>query len=175
MYNDFTIEYSKVFKNEVVIISPDTFQDERGILFTDYLDEYFINNFEPKLNFVHSKFAINNSNVLRGIHGDFESYKLVQCVFGKIFQVVVDCRENSPSFLKHETFELEYTQPKMILIPPGFGNAFQVISEKAVYNYKLAYPGKYNDYDNQFTYKWNDERIGIDWPTINPILSKRDK
>jgi len=66
-------------------------------------------------------------------------------------------------------------EPKLILIPPGFGNAFLVLSEYSIYNYKLAYRGDYNDYDKQFTYKWNDERIGIDWPLNNPILSKRDK
>lgn len=175
MYNDFQILDSKVFPREAQIIIPDSFSDERGILFTDFLDDFFQNIFKPQLKFVHSKNAINNSKVLRGIHGDFESYKLVQCLYGSIFQVIVDCREESNTFLKHETFELNYMEPKMILIPPGFGNAFLVTSEAAIYNYKLAYPGKYNDHDKQFTYKWDDPRIGVEWPIENPVLSKRDK
>lgn len=175
MYNDFKVIDSKVFPQEVQIIIPDTFTDERGILFTDFLDDFFQNTFNPSLRFVHSKNAINRSKVLRGIHGDFESYKLVQCLYGSVFQVVVDCRKQSKTYLEHEVFELNYSNPSMILIPPGFGNAFLVTSDDAIYNYKLAYQGKYNDHDQQFTYKWNDPRIGINWPIQNPILSKRDQ
>lgn len=174
MYNDFETKSSRVFP-EVKIIEPDVFKDERGFLFTDYLDSYFKEQFSPSLNFVHSKNAYNKAKVLRGIHGDFESYKLVQCLYGSIFQVVVDCREQSQTYLQHETFILNFDKPKMIIMPPGFGNAFQVTSGCAIYNYKLAYPGMYNDYDKQFTYKWNDPRIGIKWPLNNPILSKRDE
>jgi len=175
MYNDFKIYNSKVFGDEVKIICPDIFKDERGFLYTDFLDSSFYSELNIENKFVHSKFAFNNKKVLRGIHGDYDSYKLVACVYGKIFQVVVDCRENSPTFLNYESFELSHDDPKLILLPPGFGNAFQVISDCAMYNYKLAYFGDYNDYDKQFTYKWNDERIAIDWPINNPILSKRDK
>jgi dTDP-4-dehydrorhamnose 3,5-epimerase len=63
----------------------------------------------------------------------------------------------------------------MILMPPGFGNAFLVTSDYAVYNYKLAYDDVYNDHDKQFTYKWNDKKININWPIKDPILSNRDK
>lgn len=173
MYKDFNITNSKIFGDNIRIIKPDIYKDERGFLYTDCLNSFFNENFD--INFVHSKNAINNSNVLRGIHGDFKSYKLVQCLYGEIFQVVVDCRENSSTYLKHETFNLIYTDPKMILIPPGFGNAFYVKSKKAIYNYKLAYNGEYSDYDKQFTFKWNDPDININWPTKEPILSNRDK
>ena len=174
MYNDFKVKSSLIF-SEVKIITPDVFKDNRGFLFTDYLDSYFKEEFTPSLNFVHSKNAYNNARVLRGIHGDFDSYKLVECLYGEIYQVVVDCREDSSTFLKHDSFILNHLDPEMILIPPGFGNAFLVKSDFAVYNYKLAYQGNYNDYDKQFTYKWNDKRINIDWPIKDPVLSNRDK
>lgn len=175
MYNDFRIYNSKVFGDQVKVICPDIFEDKRGFLYTDFLESFFSSEFNIESKFVHSKFAYNKKNVLRGIHGDYDSYKLVNCVYGKIFQVVVDCREDSTTFLKHESFELSHDEPKLILIPPGFGNAFQVISDHAMYNYKLAYFGDYNDHDKQFTFKWNDERISIEWPINNPILSERDK
>ncbi len=174
MYNDFVIKHSSILE-EIMIIYPDVFRDDRGFIFTDYLDSFFKEEFTPVLSFIHSKNAHNYCRVLRGIHGDFESYKLVECLYGKIYQVVVDCRKDSMNYLKHDTFLLDYRDPKMILIPPGFGNAFLVLSDYAVYNYKLAYTGKYNDCDKQFTYKWDDERINIEWPIKNPILSKRDK
>ena len=91
MYNDFITKSSSIFP-EVKIITPDVFKDNRGFLFTDYLDSFFKKEFTPSLNFVHSKNAHNNAKVLRGIHGDFDSYKLVECLYGEIYQVVVDCR-----------------------------------------------------------------------------------
>jgi len=173
MYSDFLIKSSLIFP-EVKIITPDVYRDNRGFLFTDYLDTFFRDEFSPSLSFVHSKNAHNFHKVLRGIHGDFDSYKLVECLYGEIYQVVVDCREYSPTFLKHDYFLLNHLNPEMILLPPGFGNGFQVISDYAVYNYKLAYAGTYNDHDKQFTFKWNDIRININWPIKNPILSSRD-
>ncbi len=174
MYNEFKIKESK-FLQEVKIISPDIFRDNRGIIYTDYIESFFNNKFEPKLKFNHSKFAYNVHNVLRGIHGDYKSYKLVQCVYGEIFQVVVDCRKDSANYLSHECYMLNYKVPKMILIPPGFGNAFYVKSDIAIYNYKLSYSGEYNDHDKQFTYKWDNKLINIKWPSNSPILSSRDK
>ena len=175
MYKDFKVTSSKIFGDEVLIIKPDIFSDHRGFLFTDYLESFFLKELKFSEKFNHSKFAYNNKGVLRGIHGDFDSYKLVNCVYGKIFQVVVDCRQESINYLKFQEFELDHEDPKLILIPPGFGNAFQVISDYSIYNYKLAYPKEYNDYDQQFTFKWNDKRIGINWPIKNPVLSNRDK
>ncbi len=174
MYNNFKTYPSKKL-SDVLIIEPTFHEDDRGIIFTDYLESFFKNNFNPSLSFNHSKFATNNACVLRGIHGDYVSHKLVQCVYGDVFQVVVDCRKNSSDYLAHEIFLLSHKQPKMILIPPGFGNAFMVTSTYAVYNYKLSYDGEYKDHDEQFTYKWNDPRINIHWPDIKPILSNRDK
>ena len=71
-------------------------------------------------------------------------------------------------------FELNKDNQIAVLIPPGFGNAFCVSSDEALYHYKLAYDGGYNDFDNQFTFAWNDESIGIDWKIGDPIISERD-
>ena len=95
MYNDFKIYNSDVFGNQVKIICPDTFKDERGFLYTDFLESFFSKELNIESKFIHSKYAYNNKKVLRGIHGDYDSYKLINCVYGKIFQVVVDCRKNS--------------------------------------------------------------------------------
>lgn len=175
MYKDFEVSDSKTFGAQVKIIVPDCYRDDRGFLYTDFLDSFFTTQFSLECKFIHSKYAYNKKKVLRGIHGDFDSHKLINCVYGEIFQVVVDCRKNSPTYLKYECFRLNHNNPKLILISPGFGNAFQVISEYSIYNYKLAYNGEYNDYDKQFTFKWNDKMIGIDWPIKKPILSERDK
>jgi len=173
MYNDFKIYKSKILE-EVTIINPEVFNDSRGSLYTTFLKDKFENLLPQNITFVHDKFAVSKKNVLRGIHGDFFSWKLISCVYGEIFQVVVDNRKESKTYLKHFSLFLDGSSPKSVLIPPGFGNAFQVLSDSAVYNYKLAYNGDYRDADEQFTLKWNDERILIDWPIKNPILSHRD-
>lgn len=174
MYNEFKLTKSEIIP-DVVIIEPDVFRDHRGFLYTDSLKSFYQEHISPDLSFDHSKYAHNEKHVLRGIHGDFESWKLVQCVFGSIYQVVVDNRPDSPTYMEFDSFELTHEKPKMILMPPGFGNAFLVTSEYAVYNYKLSYVGDYNDYDKQFTIKWNDPNLGISWPIKSPVLSNRDK
>jgi len=64
---------------------------------------------------------------------------------------------------------------RQVLLPPGFGNGFCVMSDSAVFSYKLAYEGEYSDVDQQFTLKWNDTRVNINWPIDSPILQARDK
>ena len=108
---------------------------------------------------------------MRGIHGDVKTYKLVTCVYGEVHQVVVDCRKDSQTYLKWEKFIINENNQQIILIPPNMGNSYYVSSNHAVYYYKLAYDGEYLDAQDQFTYAWNDEKIGINWPTTKPILS----
>ena len=148
---EFDIQESKKLKG-VYIITPNKFRDLRGEIWSAFTSEAI------------DKLLPNN---LRFIH-------LATCVYGQIHQVVVDCREDSPTYLQYEEFVIDADNQKMILVPAGFGNAHYVSSQSAVYYYKCAYIGKYTDADEQFTYAWNDPRIGIEWPTTNPILSERD-
>ena len=83
-------------------------------------------------------------------------------------------RKESKNFKRWVKFELNEGNKIAILIPPGFGNAFCTLSNEALYHYKLAYDGVYNDFENQFTFAWNDKSIGIDWKIKNPIVSQRD-
>ena len=161
---------------DVIQIQHSQFDDLRGSLWTTF-DKDIFSNFKVygSLNFAHDKFATSKKDVIRGIHGDHKSYKLITAVYGKIFQVVVDCREDSDNYLKHQAFELDAKIPTSILLPPGFGNAFCSLSYTTVYHYKLAYTGSYTDAGEQFTYKWNDPRIATKWPVVDPTLSRRDE
>lgn len=171
---EFNMDVSTRIKDLKIIIPP-AFEDDRGSIWTSYHTSE-IGAFLPKdLHFKHDKFSISKKNVLRGIHGDHKSWKLVSCVSGTIFQVVVDMRADSETFLQWESFDLGGKNRGMILLPPGLGNAFYVESDQATYHYKLAYAGDYADADDQFTVEWNDPRLKITWPTIDPILSERDR
>jgi dTDP-4-dehydrorhamnose 3,5-epimerase len=170
---NFNIEESKHIKG-VFIITPSVSKDLRGTIWTSFLKDEINKLLPNELFFKHDKFSESAKNVLRGIHGDEKSWKLVTSVYGAIEQVVVDCRKNSITYLQWEKFIINKNNQKLILIPPNMGNAYCVTSDNAVYHYKLAYDGDYLDADSQFTLPWNDPEISIVWPTANPILSDRD-
>ncbi|HFP7527990.1 TPA: dTDP-4-dehydrorhamnose 3,5-epimerase family protein [Campylobacter jejuni] len=170
----FNVQESKVLKG-VYIITPNKFSDLRGDIWSVFEEKSLGKLLPNGMRFVLDKFTLSKSGVLRGIHGDHKSWKLVTCVYGEVHQVVVDCRKDSPTYLRWERFIINKENQKLILIPPYFGNAQYVSSKKyALYYYKWAYEGEYVDAKDQFTYAWNDSRINIDWPTDNPILSDRD-
>ena len=170
----FNIEESKKIAG-VYILKPTISEDLRGNIWTSFLKDNVEHLLPTDLFFKHDKFSTSENNVLRGIHGDMKSWKLVTCVYGEVQQVVVDLREGSSTYLKWQDFIINCDNQQSILIPPGLGNAYYVSSERAVYHYKLAYEGSYIDADEQFSIKWNDEKINIKWLSNAPILSNRDK
>ena len=151
---------------DVQIIEPDVHTDYRGDLWTIWKGERTYN---------HDKVSTSRRHVIRGVHGDFKSTKLVTCLYGEMYFVVVDNRKDSPTYMQWDHIILNDKTRKQVLLPPGVGNGFCVLSEQAVFHYKWSYPGEYPDVDDQFTIKWNDKNINIDWPISDPILSKRDK
>ena len=160
-----------VFPEEIKTFTPDVFTDYRGELWTTWKKDEFPKNLE----FNHDKVSTSRKNVIRGIHGDFKSWKLVTCLYGELYFVVVDNRKDSISYLECDCAILNDKNRKLVLIPPGFGNSFCVLSDYSIFMYKWSYKGKYPDVKDQFTLKWNDPKIGINWPIDNPILQSRDK
>ncbi len=163
---------SDVLLSEVKIIAPDIYREKRGSIWTSFSSEDYDGLVPQKFN--HDKFSISKRNVLRGIHGDHKSWKLVSCPYGDILAVIVDLRMDSPTYMQHSKYRLNAENNFQILIPPSFGNSFYVLSEEALYHYKFSYLGDYIDAEDQFTISWNDPRLGIEWPTNEPILSDRD-
>jgi len=170
---DFKIISSDVLDG-VRILTPSVFEEERGNIWTSYRNKEIDNLLPNGQTFNHDKFSQSKHNVLRGIHGDNKSWKLVTCVYGEIHQVVVDMRKSSPTYQKFQRFVINRQNQKLILVPPGVGNAYYVSGETAVYHYKLSYDGEYIDAEEQFTVAWNDPELNIDWPTDKPLLSTRD-
>jgi len=158
----------------VYILTPSVSEDARGDIWTSFLKDEVDGLLPDDLFFKHDKFSTSKRNVLRGIHGDTKSWKLVTCVHGEIQQVVVDMRKDSPTYKQWQDFIISKDNRQLILMPPNMGNAYYVNSSEAVYHYKLAYNGDYIDADEQFSVRWNDNTIGINWTSDNPILSNRD-
>jgi dTDP-4-dehydrorhamnose 3,5-epimerase len=121
-------------------------------------------------------YALSRKGVIRGIHFQRvkEQAKLVRCIKGKIFDVVVDLRKNSPTTGQWEGFYLDEDNKNEILIPPHFGHGYLVL-EDAIVSYKCA-EKFYDEYDDGII--WNDKTINIDWNIRQDskiILSERDK
>jgi len=110
--------------------------------------------------------------VLRGIHGDDKTWKLVSCPWGRFYLVVVCMDQRSKFYKQWQAFTLSDTNRLQVLVPPNHGNGHLVLSEWAIFHYKQS---QYYDRVNQFTLKWNDPELDIYWPIGTPILSGRDR
>jgi dTDP-4-dehydrorhamnose 3,5-epimerase len=160
---------------DILVFEPEVFIDERGNIYSSYSNDLYRIYLPGNIDFIHDKFAESRYNVLRGLHGDNKTWKLVSCVWGELFEVVADIRPDSETFRKWDSFILSSEKYRQVLIPPGFVNGYYVMSPNAVFHYKLAYAGDYNDADKQQTIKWNDQELDIKWPCSNPILQQRDR
>ena len=147
-----------------------SFKDHRGLYWTSWKK-----NLIRKIKFNHDKFSLSKKNVLRGLHGDKKTWKLISCPYGKFLLIVVNCIKNSKDYLKWKSWILSHENGVQILIPPNHANGHLCLSKKCLFHYKLSYSGKYFDVQNQFSMKWNDPKIKIKWPIKKPILSIRDK
>jgi dTDP-4-dehydrorhamnose 3,5-epimerase len=155
-------------KGVLQIDPPTVFQDFRGTYIETYNKELY--KFAPE--FVQDDFSISRENVLRGIHGDDKTWKLISCLWGKFYLVVVNYDDTSKQFKQWDSFVLSDINKQQVLIPPKFGNGHLVLSDAAIFHYKQS---TYYDRASQFTLKWNDPTLKIKWPIENPILSERDK
>ena len=159
----------------VYIIEPRVFNDARGYFFEAWKKEEFEKNIGP-IKFVQDNESKSSYGVLRGLHyqkGAASQSKLVRVIKGKVLDVAVDIRKSSPTFGQHVMVELSDENKRQFFIPRGFAHGFLVLSDEAVFTYKVD-----NPYAPQAEAGicWNDPAIGIDWP-IDPkdvLTSEKD-
>lgn len=178
-WNDFHFYNGSVLP-EVKIVQPSVYHEYRGSISTTYHSEYYdrllpANERNEGLEFKHDRYSKSKLGVLRGLHYDDKTWKLVSCIHGKIYLVVLDMREQQPNYGKWESFIISPETTTQVLIPPMFANGHFVMEDDSIFTYKMAYKGEYNDENKQKTIVFNDSRFGIDWPVQSPILSKRDR
>ena len=165
------IEVSKTDLPGVLLIKLSIFEDFRG----NYIELYNADLYREKgvdIEFIQDDISTSKKDVLRGIHGDNETWKLISCLHGKFYLVVVNCDPDSKDFGKWQSFTLSEASGLQVLIPPKHGNGHLVLSEKAVFHYKQS---TYYDPSKQFSYRFDDPRFNVSWPVKKPILSKRDE
>lgn len=162
---------SKTTLEGVLKIKPDVFEDFRGQYVETYNKELFSQQ-GITVEFVQDDISVSRKHVLRGIHGDEETWKLISCPFGSFYLMVVNCDKESPSFGAWESFTLSDRNRMQVLVPPKFGNGHVVMSDMAIFHYKQ---NTYYNPKGQFTYTWNDPNLKLWWPIKNPIISQRDE
>ena len=167
------MKINKTFIEDLLIIEPQLFKDDRGFFY----ESYNKNNLDKVFNvvFVQDNESKSYKGVIRGLHFQlppYEQTKLVRCVSGNILDVAVDLRKTSKTYGKYFSIELSSKNNKQLFVPKGFAHGFQVISEEAIVNYKV---------DNYYNSKsdsgiiWNDKDLLIDWKLeIKPIISFKD-
>lgn len=156
----------------VLVIEPDVYQDPRGW----FLETYHVTKYQeggiPDV-FVQDNCSSSIKHTLRGLHSQVvrPQGKLIRVIRGVIFDVAVDIRRGSPTFLSWVGVELHETQFRQIYIPPGFAHGFCVLSEVAEVEYKCT---DFYHPKGEVTLRWNDPAIGVQWPVSSPLLSPKD-
>ncbi len=155
----------------VLIVEPLTiFEDFRG----HYIELYNLPAYKAagiQHEFIQDDISVSRKHVLRGIHGDYKTAKLISCLHGAFYLVVVNNIPESPQYRQWTAFTLSDRNRSQVLVPPGFGNGHTVLTKTAMFHYKQT-----TGYDrsSQFTLLWNDPALKISWPIKNPIMSQRD-
>lgn len=166
------MEIIKTSLDGVKLIQPAVaHEDYRGLIF-EHHNAISYNEQGIEL-FVQDTISVSYRGVIRGLHGDGITVKLVSCLRGRIYAVVVNYIRGHPQFLEWESFILTGENRLQLLIPSRFGNGYQVLSDEAIYHYKLS--ARYRGRDEQFSLNPLDPKLRIPWPISGPILSKRDR
>ncbi len=160
----------------LLIIEPRVFEDNRGCFFELFNDAaYRANGIET--DFIQDNVSYSVKNTIRGLHYQLAPYaqaKLVQVMKGRVLDVAVDLRENSPTFGQHHSVELSDVNKLQFYIPKGFAHGFIALSEEVVFFYKCNAP--YNK-DAERGINFNDPQLGIDWKVTldKAIVSPKDE
>ena len=169
------MNYIKTEIPDVVICEPKVFGDERGYFFESFNQSEFEGFIGKEINFCQDNESKSSYGVLRGLHFQkppFTQSKLVRVIQGKVLDVVVDLREESPTFGKTVSVELDDILKKQLFVPRGFAHAFVVLSEEAIFSYKVD---NYYSPSSEDGLMYNDEELNIDWIVNSKDLNLSEK
>ena len=160
---------------DILLIEPQVFGDDRGFFFESFNQERFEKVLDHKINFVQDNHSKSMKGVLRGLHYQLTPKaqgKLVRVIQGEVFDVAVDLRQSSPTFGKWVGEILSADNKKQMWIPEGFAHGFLTLTDTAEFLYKTT---DFYSKEHEQAIIWNDETIGIDWPSRKVSLSPKDE
>tara|TARA_B100001093_G_C26292715_1_gene785960 strand:- start:37 stop:582 length:546 start_codon:yes stop_codon:yes gene_type:complete len=160
---------------EVLLITPDIHNDERGYFFEFFNENKFNECTGLSEKFVQDNISFSKKGVLRGLHfqkNPMEQGKLVGVISGEVFDVAVDIRRNSPSYGQWIVEKISSSNKRLLWIPPGFAHGFYTLTDNTVLLYKTT---NFYSANHEKTIMWNDKNLNIQWDlSSEPILSKKD-
>ncbi len=161
----------------VVIVEPEVYGDDRGYFFESFSEREFAKLVGVEVNFVQDNESCSHRGVVRGLHFQREPYaqaKLVRVVRGRVLDVAVDIRPNSPTFGGYVAAELSSENKRQMFIPKGFAHGYIALEDDTVFHYKCD---EYYHPEAERGIAWNDEQIGIEWPIAESelIISEKDR
>ena len=156
----------------LALIEPDVFGDERGF-FVETFSQDAWRELGVEADFVQHNHSRSSAGTLRGLHFQTSpgQAKLLRCPRGKIFDVAVDLRSDSPTYGKWEGYVLDDENHHQLYVPVGFAHGFCVLSEVADVTYLVS---SLYDPETEAGIRWNDPEVGVEWPVETPLLSQRD-
>ena len=171
---NFTVK--KTALNDVLIIKPKFYKDNRGLFYESYNEKNFHKLTNLKIKFVQDNHSISKKGVLRGLHYQIKKPqgKLIRVTKGSVFDVCVDLRKQSPTFGKWVGFEINDKNKLQLWIPKGFAHGFLVLEDNTEFLYKTT-QFRFQQYER--TISWNDRNLNIKWPSldVNFIISLKDR
>ena len=168
------MDVERLSLQDVLLFRSEPFEDHRGFFVRTMSASTLADAGLDHRAFVEESQSRSRRRVLRGLHGraGLAEGKLVRCARGEIFEVVVDLRPRSSTFLEWASLVLDDRSHQQVWIPPGFVHGFQVVSDEADVCYRMD---AVHDPTLDIAVAWNDPELGIDWPIPDPILSERDR
>jgi len=156
-----------------VVVEPRSFDDNRGVFMETFKASDFTSHGMTRP-FVQDNQSLSLGSVVRGLHFQLPPKaqgKLLRVLEGKVWDLVIDLRADSPTFLRWMAVELDDRDNRMFYIPPGFAHGFATLSERTTILYKCT-----AEYDSTCDtgIRWNDPALNIPWPVNNPQVSKKD-
>ncbi len=167
------MKIEKTFIKDLLIITPNVFNDTRGYFSESYNKKDLINLVKDE--FVQDNESLSHRGVLRGLHFQEPPYaqaKLVRVITGSVLDVVVDLRKESSTFGQHFKHLLSAVNKTQLYVPKGFAHGFAVLEDNTIFSYKCS------DYYYKTSERgiiWNDSTLKIDWQIKDPIISEKDK
>ena len=168
------MEYIETEIAGVFIIEPRVFGDARGYFMEAWKEEEF-NQHIGRVKFIQDNESKSSYGVLRGLHyqkGEWSQAKLVRVIKGRVLDVAVDIRKSSPTFGKHVMVELSEDNKRQFFIPRGFAHGFLVLSEEAIFTYKVDNPYMPAE---EAGIRWNDPELAIEWPIDPAVVQTSEK
>jgi dTDP-4-dehydrorhamnose 3,5-epimerase len=156
----------------LVLLEPAVHGDDRGFLVETFSEQAW-REAGVDVEFVQDNHSRSSGGILRGLHFQASpgQAKLVRCLRGRIWDVAVDLRRDSPTFGRWEGFELDDVSHRQLFIPKGFAHGFCVLGDIADVHYKLS---TYYDPATESGFRWDDPDVGVEWPIDDPQVSERD-